>query len=297
MIAGSAPVKILYVEDDERDLMLAEKYLEESEFLQCEVVHAKNLGSAISHINGSNDIDLVLLDLNLPDSTGVSTYKSMAKSCPNLPVVVLTGLDDNSLIRDLAMCGAQDCLLKGRVDVNRLEMSVLFALKRQNMLNSRSRLVGFDELTGLLNRNGFMDQATKQLELANRENRRAFMILLDVDNLKSVNDKFGHGAGDELLVSIARIIRDVFREVDILGRVGGDEFAIFAIEELSAHYGKVLERFNKAFDAHNDSGLNPVRMSVSCGLAYSHPEKRVDLGDMITLAENILIEQKAIKGL
>lgn len=296
MIQDLGQVRILYVEDNDIDLLLTENYLEGSAFLKCELVHARSLAAAIDRLDGSGDIDVVLLDLNLPDSSGIATYKALAKAFPALPVVVLTALDDLTLVQDLACCGAQDCLQKGKINRERLDQSVLFALNRQSVLNSKASLTTKDELTGLLNRGGFMEHAENQLELANRESRRAFLLLMDVDNLKLINDRFGHDHGDNVLISMADISRKIFRDVDILGRIGGDEFAVFAIEELSAHYGRVLERFNNAIEAYNMENPLPMIVSVSCGLSYSHPEKRTGLNRMLTTAENIMVEQKAIRG-
>ena len=83
-----------------------------------------------------------------------------------------------------------------------------------------------DELTGLHNRRGFISLAEQHLKLTSRQGVRSTLIFIDVDNLKYINDNFGHREGDDALQQIAGLLRECFREADIIGRLGGDEFCV-----------------------------------------------------------------------
>jgi diguanylate cyclase (GGDEF)-like protein len=87
-----------------------------------------------------------------------------------------------------------------------------------------------DELTGLYNRRGFFVSAQQQLKLANRYNKGIFIFSADLDDLKIINDNFGHKTGDSALVETANILKKTFRESDIIARIGGDEFVILGME-------------------------------------------------------------------
>lgn len=99
-----------------------------------------------------------------------------------------------------------------------------------------------DELTGLYNRRGFITMAQQQLKIALRTGTPLLLFFIDLDDLKTINDNLGHQAGDQALVAAARILKSTFREADILGRIGGDEFAILAIVEPREHPDTLLNR-------------------------------------------------------
>ena len=110
-----------------------------------------------------------------------------------------------------------------------------------------------DELTGLYNRRGFLDYAQKEIGKPENKGKRALICYADMDNLKYVNDKFGHDDGDFALREIAAILKDTFREKDIIGRMGGDEFIVFALIQVSDYEKQIKDSLHQ-ITKHNEGG-------------------------------------------
>lgn len=128
------PMNILLVEDNPGDAFLVKFYLEESMFSKAQFIHAEFLGTAIDLIS-KNNIDVILLDLGLPDSQGIDTLKKVLEVSTNSVVIVLTGLDDEDLGVKTVKLGAQDFLIKGQFDGKVLTSSVRYAFERYQLQN------------------------------------------------------------------------------------------------------------------------------------------------------------------
>jgi diguanylate cyclase (GGDEF)-like protein len=144
-----------------------------------------------------------------------------------------------------------------------------------------------DSLTGLANRGRFMELAEVELARAMRYGSPYAVLLLDIDHFKAINDKFGHKSGDAVLQKLAEIMRKTLREVDIIGRIGGEEFAIVLPEAGTATAPKVAERLRQAVaEADMSTGDQvPLRVTVSIGVALP--------ADKSSRFENILREADA----
>ena len=116
---GSKPVKILLVEDNPDDAILFEEMINDESSLITELEHAENMQNALEKIS-SIKFDIVFLDLGLPESQGLETFLRFQKEATNLPVIVLTGLQDEDIALEALKMGAQDYLVKGQVDVEHL---------------------------------------------------------------------------------------------------------------------------------------------------------------------------------
>jgi diguanylate cyclase (GGDEF)-like protein/PAS domain S-box-containing protein len=159
------------------------------------------------------------------------------------------------------------------------------------------RLAAVDELTGVLNRRGFLDTAERELSLAARFHRGAVLLFVDVDGLKQVNDTLGHEVGSELLVDAAAVLMRVARSSDVVGRLGGDEFCLLAVGEPTSAKEAVEHRIRDEIRAHNASARRPYDVSVSIGSAVFDPETPDSLEDLIAQADGRMYENKrARKG-
>lgn len=151
-----------------------------------------------------------------------------------------------------------------------------------------------DDLTGLNCRRGFFLLAELQYRLACRSNTPCVLHFMDVDGLKKVNDAFGHAAGDALLVAAADLLRKTVRESDIVGRLSGDEFAIFTWEEgqnpnaLPARLQAKIAEFNRQFKRR-------YQLSVSVGTVLCEPEKTVSLEFWLAKADKAMYKAKLAK--
>jgi diguanylate cyclase (GGDEF)-like protein len=150
-----------------------------------------------------------------------------------------------------------------------------------------------DALTGLFTRRGFLPLAEEHLELSRRTQRPFLVGLIDVDGLKRINDTLGHASGDAALVAIADVLRQTFREADILGRVGGDEFAVVVVEAAAGAEESIAERLRRQLDDHNvRSGHRPATLACSIGFARFAPESLSSLVELLAAADQALYDDK-----
>ena len=152
-----------------------------------------------------------------------------------------------------------------------------------------------DELTGLYNRRGFFTLAEHRLKLAKRKNQGLLILYGDVDNFKTVNDTMGHEEGDKLLVDIADLLRDTYRETDIISRLGGDEFVVFPVGRDKNDIQLVTDRLSKNIDIYNSKRDNGHKLSISIGMALYEPESVAQLDGLLAEADKLMYEQKKRK--
>lgn len=167
--------------------------------------------------------------------------------------------------------------------------------ERQKMITKLQTLSIMDVLTGIYNRRGFFTIAGEYLQLANRKKTQMYLLFMDLDNLKRVNDTLGHHKGDEALVNVAKILRKTFRKSDIKGRMGGDEFAIFPIDSTHAGARSAESRLRKNIEAFNADKGNPFILSVSMGIASYDPEHPCSIDELLVRADKLMYEEKRLK--
>lgn len=142
-----------------------------------------------------------------------------------------------------------------------------------------------DDLTSLANRRGFFTLAEQRLKLARRARRRLVVIFIDVDDMKAINDAFGHAVGDQAIIDAANLLESTFRESDVMARVGGDEFAVLAWLEDGAATDALLDRLHENVDRHNTTADRPFTLSMSVGTAKQDPAHVVSLDDLLRHAD------------
>ena len=147
-----------------------------------------------------------------------------------------------------------------------------------------------DELTRLHNRRGFLTLGEQQLRMAARQKRPAVVIFVDLDGLKGINDKLGHQVGDEAIIEAANILRSTFRDVDIVARIGGDEFVAMMADSNAPD--AILRRLAAAVASYNEKATGPFRISISVGAATFDPAEPQALEDLVRQADAAMYEQK-----
>lgn len=288
------PVRVLLVEDSPTDALLLREALTDERSMQFRTAHAETLDEALRRLQ-EQAFDLILLDLGLPDSQGLETFARMHDHVPQIPIIVLTGLDDDSLAIQAVKEGAQDFLTKGRVDRYWLVRNIRHALERHQMYLEVHALSLTDGLTGLYNRRGFVTLAEQQLKVARHSQRGLILVYADLDRLKYVNDTFGHQAGDQALVQAAEILERTFRASDILARIGGDEFAALAVRGSDEAVQAIPQRLQKIVAEHNAAKPRPYPLSISTGAMYFDPRQELSVEDMMTKADHVMYQHKRLK--
>ncbi len=164
--------------------------------------------------------------------------------------------------------------------------------ERKAMVEMLRRASLTDDLTGLSNRRGFLLRAEQQLKTAGRLKRRGLLLYADMDNLKPINDAWGHAQGDQALIDIAAVLKEITRETDIVARVGGDEFAVLTLgaPERSAPY--LLARLERNLEAYNAGDGRLYKLALSVGVAHYDPEAPCSVADLLDQADTSMYQQK-----
>ncbi len=152
-----------------------------------------------------------------------------------------------------------------------------------------------DQLTGLYNRRGFINLAERQLKFSKRSKQKMLLFFADIDKMKWINDNLGHEDGDKALMNTARILVKTFRESDIISRIGGDEFAILAIDAHDKTAEGLLERLHKIIKKSNSRKGRKYDLSISIGYAVFDPRHPDSIDELMSRADMHMYEEKKNK--
>jgi diguanylate cyclase (GGDEF)-like protein/PAS domain S-box-containing protein len=153
-----------------------------------------------------------------------------------------------------------------------------------------------DQLTGLYNRRGFITLAEQQLKYADRTKRKVLLSFIDLDDMKNINDIWGHEEGDRALVNTAKILKQAFRESDIIARIGGDEFAVLASDAIDAMQDVLINRLHQQIDIHNTQKDLIYMLALSIGSTFYEPDNPRSLDELMSKADKLMYEDKRRKG-
>lgn len=292
------PIKILLVEDDLfYEDYLSEIFAEETE-ISYELNHVVRIKDCVEHLEQDN-FDVILIDLNLPDCTGLDTIYEIESQASNTPIIVLTEQDDNELAAQALQSGAQDYLVKGQIDRSTLERSIRYAIERNRLLEQleeskrlQRHLAYHDALTILPNRHLLHDRLQQALAQSKRSGKLAALLFLDLDGFKRINDTLGHGIGDLLLKSVAKRLKTTVRQVDTVARLGGDEFTIVLLEINHAQDAKdVAQKILKVISQPYKIEEHELFVTASVGISI-YPDDGSDIESLIRKADIAMYRAK-----
>ena len=227
-------------------------------------------------------VDVVLLAMPISARRGFMIFTGLRALAPTVPILFLAGPDDARHGLEAMRAGAQDFLLKSDVDGERLVRALRHAIERNRLQVARLDLALLDELTGLYNRRGFLTLATRDLRVARRGDESLCVVFADLDNLKRVNDTGGHALGDRALRDTAAVLRQTFRDSDLVARIGADEYAVLVRHAGPGSADVLADRLKRQVREFNRRAARPYQLSISLGLAV---HKASALGSVAGLLE------------
>jgi len=286
-------LEVLLVEDNPGDARLIKELLNESGEHGVNLTHVTSLREAIESLSVEGLVaHAVLLDLGLPDEAGLETLRRLLPAAIGSSVVVMTGVNDEQLGVSALQEGAQDYLVKGQVDGRALRRALRYAIERHGIQAELRGLSMKDDLTGLLNRRGFLLLAEQHLKSARRHGSAFLLGFVDLDGLKQINDTLGHAVGDRAIAEMAEILRACFGRRDLLARLGGDEFALLATDALEQDEVVVRARVAVALAAANAEPNRSYEIGCSIGVLTCQGAEPASIEDLLRRADALMYGEK-----
>jgi two-component system, cell cycle response regulator len=288
---------VLVADDSPVYRKLVEQTLAEQD---CVVVFAKSGGQAIE-IFEHGQPDLVITDWNMPDLTGIELCRRIRASASTryTYVIILTGKAEKENVVQGLSAGADDYLAKpfdrdefrARVGVGRRLIDLHRQIEAKNRLLEELALT--DSLTGLPNRRAIEAWSSRQLNGAARHGFSLWMVLIDLDHFKKINDGFGHEAGDAVLKRFAEILRGHTRLSDISGRIGGEEFLFVLTHADEGGAMMVVDRIRQQLAAEKFvfDGTS-LRVTASFGMAGFSGKSAPEFEALLAQADDALYRAK-----
>jgi diguanylate cyclase (GGDEF)-like protein len=282
---------VLLIEDNPGDARLIKEMLLEEPASAFQLAYADRLARGLETL-ARGQAALVLLDLSLPDSQGLETFAKVYAHSPKIPIIVLTGNDDEALALSAVKSGAQDYLVKGRIDRQLLVRAMQYSIERKRYQEELERQANYDGLTGLPNRH-LLNDRLKQAVFAQRNPRSISVVFIDLDHFKVINDSLGHNAGDEVLRHVAERLRLAVRDGDTVARLGGDEFVLILADQTKEDV--IFRAMNRIIATVSEPlriGTREFNITCSAGISV-HPQDGLDVETLLQNADAAMYRAKA----
>ncbi len=178
-------------------------------------------------------------------------------------------------------------------EVNKLLIAMEKEMDTQKLKQEQLEAMSLkDELTGLHNRHGFMPLAKQYIKTLKRDKSIAYIYYADIDNMKRINDTYGHHEGDSVIKTVSDILQDLYSGSDLIARIGNDEFVILTVGSTESGVELINSRLQKKFDEANSAAGKEYTISISYGVAKYNPEGPCSIEDLLTRSEKSMHEQK-----
>jgi diguanylate cyclase (GGDEF)-like protein len=226
-------------------------------------------GSKVMDLLWEERFDVVLLDLLMPRINGIDLLCQLKQSFEELPVIIVTGHGSIETAVASMQAGASDFVTKP-VEASVLDIRIRKAIEYVHT----KRLANTDGLTDLYNYRSFQERLGQEVDRANRYHRPLSLIMIDIDHFKIYNDTYGHLQGDNILVEVARSVRQLSRTSDIVARYGGEEFALILPETDCASAEALGHRLREYIENRGFPGeeqLPGSKLTISVGIACHIP--------------------------
>ncbi|WNM63743.1 two-component system response regulator [Candidatus Nitrospira neomarina] len=237
-------ISLLLVEDNPKEALVIKNMLKEGLQNQFTLKHSRSLSDALDLIQ-QNQFQAIILDSHLPDGKSFESIPQFLQFCPDAPILILSGVEEEDQAIQAVKSGVQDYLIKGQTSSSTLCRALRYAMERQRATQRITQLAHYDHLTGLANRGLFYERLNCAVARCHRNDTAIALMFLDLDHFKDINDTLGHDCGDSLLKTVAARIKKCIREIDTGVRLGGDEFAVLleqivSIEDVASVAQRIL---------------------------------------------------------
>ena len=286
---NAKPLKLLLLEDGCKDARFLQKTISDGGSFDCELVKMDKLEAALSAVN--DEPPIILLRSGDSSAQLSANLKRVREIASNMPVLVLPSSHHGLTLPAVANGDGAKTNAHLRLNLKKLARILRCGLRRNQMESELSHLAISDELTGIYNRRGFLLLSSERMRLAHGMKKNVLLFFADLDNLKQINDQFGHLEGDQALLKTAEIFKNTFRNSDITGRFGGDEFTALVIEE----YGQTADTISRRLqDNMAELAANNTQypLSLSVGMTRYAAEMRSSLNRLLAQADQALYKQK-----
>ncbi|WP_136810389.1 diguanylate cyclase [Desulfosediminicola flagellatus] len=280
--------KILAVDDSKTSIMMISNLLERQKY---QVLSAINGVEALEVLKKNDDIKVVLTDYMMPEMDGFELTKAIRReySRNKLAVIGISAHDDSNLSAKFMKHGASDFISKP-FSVEEFNCRVNQNVQYISHINALNEAVIRDYMTGLHNRRYFFDLGQKLFASAIKKNTPLAVAMLDIDHFKKVNDTYGHDAGDTTLIAFCELLKKYTSDVDIIARMGGEEFAML-ITGMSRI--KIIALFETLRQEIEDMTINCGGVILSITASIGVCCQQLDsLDAMIANADELLYESK-----
>jgi diguanylate cyclase (GGDEF)-like protein len=285
------PTRLLLIEDNLGDARLIQEYLGGGDGKYV-LDTSDTVADGVKKLR-MRGYDVILANLSLPDSDGLLSVYMLTDAAPHTPIVVVTGNDDPTLAVMAVREGAQEYLLKDKINKPMLERVLQYSIERHGQLSQLKHMAYHDNLTNLANRAMFTHILEHDMFLASRNGYSLAVHFIDVDNFKGINDTYGHDVGDAFLKALATRLQSTVRVVDTVARFGGDEFVVLQNGVIDTY--NVVTFANKLVSAFAEPlvcGSEKIKTAISVGVAV-FPEHSDQAEQLITKADKALYQAKA----
>ncbi len=265
-------LNVLHIEDNPRDALLVMHMLRDREDFPVRLTHAGRLAEGLGYLAGDR-FDLVLLDLDLPDATGIEAVAKVHAQAPGVPIIVLTDRDGGARGSNAVWAGAQDYLTKGELTRSLLAHAIRYAIGRHGFEAAARRQSGMDPATGFRDRQAFMAMAQRDLSLALRRGARVALLVVHTGGLLRLAGSMEPERSREVFTRFASSLRDSLRGTDLIGRVSPDDFAVLALdvstegERIVA--GRVFGSLSSVTDDPECLGMRVATVGAAAGSSAS----------------------------
>jgi two-component system cell cycle response regulator len=283
MTEGTKPI-ILIVDDDSSTLAALERLFRN----HFHVLSSQSAEEALQHIEKHTDIAVVLSDYQLPSISGLDFLKQIHVTNPTTIKIILTGVLDTSELTQAMNQKILHRVFRKPWENDFLILQMTEAIQQHQMLLDREnyeKLSLTDPITGLFNQRHFQNHLSIELERAKRHNRIISLIMIDIDLFKTFNDTKGHPEGNKLLQAVASILKESVRNIDLVFRYAGDEFALLLPDTDKSRATEVAERVRQKVEAQLAGA------TLSLGVA-TFPEDANNYDELVLKADQALYQAK-----